>query len=203
VLGWWRGDGTAADSWGLNNGRWLGEPAYAPGRVGQALALRGGNAVGLGHDSTLLSGAGLGFAAWVSPEPGAEGALVSKYDPASGRGWQLRSLGGRLWFCAGPGHPGPCGGSVSQRLETGVALKPGQWTHIAVNASGERVELYLNGRRAAAGEVDLRFLEAVPADLVLGGPGWRGLLDEAIYATHLDTAALKALIAMPACVVGR
>lgn len=203
LLGWWRGDGTAADAWGLNNGRWLEAAAYAPGRVGQALAFTGGNALLLGHDSTLLSGQSLAFAAWLEPQSeGGGAAIVAKYDPATGRGWQLRSLPqGRLSFCTGAGRPGPCGGTAATHVEAAAALSAGQWTHIAVTAAHGRAEIYLNGRAAATGAVDLRFMEDVQADLVLGGAGWRGLLDEAVYYTHLDAATLRALVAMPACML--
>jgi hypothetical protein len=240
LLGWWRGDGTAADAWGMNHGRWSGTPdaatwrrheqvrapvagerrpatalpqegrlqqevavpPYAPGRVGQALRFSGGNTLTLGHDSTLLSGESVALSLWVKPE-GVAGVLASKYDAATGRGWQLRALpDGRLAWCTGSGQPGACGAQAGARLATLQPAAAGQWVQVAVTAAQGAGEIYINGRRVAAAAMNLRHLEAPPADMVLGGEGWRGLMDEVLYYSHLSPAGIRQLAAMPACMVG-
>lgn len=201
LLGWWRGDGTAADAWGLNQGHWLAAAAYAPGQVGQALRFTGANAVSVGHDSTLLSGMSVAVAFWLKPEAAGQAALIAKYNPASGRGWQVESRNdGGLEFCAGSGRPGACGAEAGTRLVAPGALTRGRWVHVAVAAANGRVVIYVDGRVAADAAMNLRHLEDVPTGMVLGGPGWRGLMDEAVYYSHLTAAGVAKLVAMRGCV---
>ena len=70
LVSWWAGEGSAADSYGTNNGTLQGGMGFVPGKVGQAFSFNGTNAdVVVAASSSLNVGAGSGLTieAWIKP----------------------------------------------------------------------------------------------------------------------------------------
>ncbi|MGA2866909.1 MAG: hypothetical protein ABSF95_20740 [Verrucomicrobiota bacterium] len=62
MIGWWPGDGSAADIVGVNDGTLMGSGTYAPGMVGQAFNFDGSGAcVELAPAWAFCAGAGCQF----------------------------------------------------------------------------------------------------------------------------------------------
>ena len=70
LVSWWAGEGSAADSYGTNNGTLQGGMSFAPGKVGQAFSFNGTNANVVVAASSSLNvgvGSGLTIEAWIKP----------------------------------------------------------------------------------------------------------------------------------------
>src|SRR5438093_8184681 len=54
LVGWWKGDGSASDALGSNNGSLFGDASFAPGVIGQAFSFDGYNdSVMIGNPAAL------------------------------------------------------------------------------------------------------------------------------------------------------
>src|SRR5262249_48292742 len=70
LVGWWKGEGNAGDTTGLNNGAAQGNLSYATGEVGQSLKLDGSTADIFCSSSPSLNvgtGGGLTIECWINP----------------------------------------------------------------------------------------------------------------------------------------
>jgi hypothetical protein len=70
LISWWAGEGSAADTFGLNNGTLVGGVTFAPGEVGQAFSFNGSSGyVSIAPSASLDVGQGQGLTieAWINP----------------------------------------------------------------------------------------------------------------------------------------
>ena len=154
LVGWWSGDGSAADLAGGNNGTVQGGTTFAAGEVGRAFQFDGSTGyVSIGNPGNLQLPSAITIDAWVNPrslKTGGLAAIVTKWaqdftDTANSDSyglWLISNNGTISLFSAihqpGGKEPGPQGGTIP--LNT--------WTHVAMtfdSASGQYV-LYVNGQ---------------------------------------------------------
>ncbi|HWG37487.1 MAG TPA: LamG-like jellyroll fold domain-containing protein [Terriglobales bacterium] len=186
LAGWWPGDGSADDGWGLNHGMLERGAGFVPGRLGQALHAFGYAQIRVLHDQSLLVKSGFALALWLRLQPVPTSTpLIAKASGADG--WQLVERND---------------GRVELRVGKTVLAAPrillGGWHHVAFSLSGHsNSTLYVDGVAAARGRLDLRRLSAPQADLILS----HGDFDEVAYYTGgISAATVRALARMPACV---
>jgi biopolymer transport protein ExbB len=110
--------------------------------IGKGARFLGTGAINVPASASLAikPGDSFTFSAWVkyaAPQPRA--ALYARHDGA-----------GKLVIGLAQGAPFvDIAGAAPLALTSPVALKPGQWSHIAVTADGKAVTLYVNGRSVA------------------------------------------------------
>ncbi len=140
LVGWWRGDGDAADQVSGKEGSLMGETAFGIGRVGQAFTMDGnGDGISLGNPACLHL-QDLTIEAWIrrssteraSYATGGHGAIVSC-------GW-----GGYFFWLHGSGY------LQFNRLGdysslSGPSIADTEFHHVAVTKSGTTVTFYLDG----------------------------------------------------------
>ena len=81
----WRGDGDARDSVGTNDGLLQGAVTFVPGKIGQAFAFNGTDAVSIPTSTTLNVTQGYTLAYWIkaSAWPASEVLVVNKWTSAA------------------------------------------------------------------------------------------------------------------------
>jgi len=163
LAGWWPGDGNANDVGGTNNGVLQGGAnASVAGLVGSSIALDGASGFVQIADSPALKPANVTVMCWArfsnldspgnTPSPGQqfivfkqnsritnfEGFLLSKEREAGGDvfAWTVTSAAGQ-----------------STRIESGEAIVPNVWYHIAAVRGPDFTQLYVNGRLEAVTNV--------------------------------------------------
>jgi PKD repeat protein len=218
LVGWWGGEGTAADlSGGARHGAFVGAAKFASGKVGQAFLLDGTNYVRINDDPAWRFGSG-GFTVelWAqldpSQDPGAA-VFVAHDTTSSSRKW--------IFWLHTQGHNSVLRGIPALRLHTSAfqsngtffgadiaaspfAPAPGQWYHLAITREpvimGGRVQLYINGNPVATqGDPWGEIADASPASLWIGAaetiqPRFKGLLDEvSIYRRALSASEIRAI----------
>jgi hypothetical protein len=212
LVGWWSGDGNAADLTGNFNGTAQGGTTYATGEVGQAFSFNGSSGyVSLGNPAGLNLTSGFTIAAWINPHaapPTSSGtnmaAVLTKwaqnFNPTSDTdtyGLWLRNNSGALTMFAaihqaGTSEPNIQGGSIS--LNT--------WTHVATTfdaASGQFV-LYVNGQSVASVDSPGAIVSSSHAVYIgqeastLPRP-FNGLTDEVqVFSRALSAAELQTIV---------
>ncbi|GDX80599.1 hypothetical protein LBMAG42_24100 [Deltaproteobacteria bacterium] len=189
MVGFWRGDGDATDSLGVNDGAWTGTSAYAAGMVGDAFDFDGlsgvsGAAVGLpagGDDRTLEL--------WVNPDalPSNEGIFAGYGDFATYEGSfvvGMVSWGG--WFFSQWGSS----------LAAGT-VPLSAWTHVAVTHTAGVTYVYING--TVAGATELAVSTVTDGSMVIGRIDDSRILDGKIdevgvYDRALTTDEVLAIV---------
>jgi hypothetical protein len=172
-----------------------GEPAFAPGRIGQAAVFDGKRYLDVGDV------AGFGFyhkfscAAWIYPTGGQGGTVLSHMtDEDQADGYSLVLKGGKLqvnlvkrWL------------DDAIRVETERSLPPEEWHHVLVSYDGSRVaggvRVYVDGKeeklRIVLDELNQDFWTNEPWRIGGGGGPkgrFRGLIDDVrIYERVLST----------------
>lgn len=204
TVGWWKGDGAANDSFGLNHGVLVGGLGFSSGQVGSAFNFTtGGQGVSIAPSSTLnvgAAGAGLTMEAWINPgETATQRPIFEYYDGVT--------LGAHFWInvsFVGFGGPASLYATVQPGTTATIIAVPGVvtagvWQHVAFTydrASGfER--LYLNGVEVAARAIGDVFVQTSPV-LNLGrrpgGESFVGQLDEmGLYNRALSAEELTAI----------
>ena len=134
---WWRAEGNAQDSIGLNHGALEGGTLYETGKVGQGFSFDGvDDLVAIPADGFPTGASDRTLEAWVKIDAlVAQEAYFAGYGlfGAMGASYNIGASFGRLYFSSwGPDLFGPQ-----------VAL--GQWHHVAVTNVGSLVTLYLDG----------------------------------------------------------
>ena len=84
MIGWWPGDGNAADVIGGNNGTLQGAVAFAPGMVGQAFSFDGSSYVDASDSNLPVGNSSATISAWIKTTQTGEPFFVS---------WGSRSYG--------------------------------------------------------------------------------------------------------------
>ena len=201
----WPADGTTDDAHDGSPAELKNGAKFAPGRVGQAFRLDGGNdfvrirQTSQGALSTIEGT----IAAWVKfAKVGVEMSIADRFSAGGKIGWRLfTEPGGHFVFCLAGGT-----GCVSST----TAASAGRWYHVAGVRTASDLVLYVNG--ASEGSKPLASpLAAEGADdhpiLNLGAslaPGafLAGLIDEVVlYRRGLNTTDVRQLVEAGRCVV--
>ena len=193
----------ASDSSGLGrNASLLNGPAFAAGRLGNALTLARTSSqyatLPAGVVSTLTD---FTIGAWV--RPGSLDTWARVFDFGSGTGTFMylttrNSPNGRPVFSI------KVGGGSEQQIVAGSALSTSAWTHVAVRLSGSTGTLYLNGV-ASGSNTAITFKPSDMGPTTLnylgksqfsGDPYYNGALDDfRIYSRALSAAEIETLAA--------
>jgi hypothetical protein len=198
LISWWAGEGSAADTFGLNNGTLVGGVTFAPGEVGQAFSFNGTSQyVDVPNSASLSPMNSLTLEVWIYPTQSAPyPSIIKKAGEGSQQqdGYSLEiDPGGVAFWVFVSGGSGWVGSAYA-------SLPLNQWSHLAGVYDGTNISIYLNGVLAgtpvhAPGQV-------VPSgnDLQIGhDPSnptgyFSGLIDEAsVYNTALSAAQIQAI----------
>jgi hypothetical protein len=227
LVSWWRGEGSAIDSWDHNKGELHGA-SFAPGEVGQAFLFNGVSdyvhipVAGNLPNATNLNvglGAGLTLDAWVNPSDVGNGHPVIEWSrPVGGAPY-----GVHLWI----GHPSrPPGYFYANIADTdgnwhvidspSSPVQPNVFQHIAVtyDTTTGLARLYLNGAVVTEANLgiftpqtsyELYFGERPPGDI--NSRYYAGLIDEIdVFSRALEPAEILAIYnagSAGKCVVNR
>lgn len=178
MVSWWTFDdlsgGVAIDRIGGNDGTLNGQPADAPGKVGNAISFSTADQhVVVAHDQSLEFGTnrGLTIDCWLRLDPPSQGigVLVEKWDAASRVGFRLFHRSRRLIFAYSDGTSSQFG------FIADFELPLSDWTFVAVT-----VDPVLNEGKVYMDDAPLPIGEFLPnslapagisnaADLLIGG----------------------------------
>jgi uncharacterized repeat protein (TIGR02543 family) len=144
LVSWWRGEGTAIDTQGRNNGTLQGGATYVPGLVGQAFNFEGSTAqyVSVPSSSSLNIYGTHSVSFWVKlttlPPAGKKYQVVSKWTNAAEHKQININADGKVYYYL---HGTTAGSGVT----TTAALQTGVWTHVAATYDGANMKIYING----------------------------------------------------------
>jgi len=206
IIGWWPGDGSAADIISTNNGTLIGDATYAAGLVGEAFSFDGSGAcVELPPVSAGLPQGTIEF--WFNLnswnwQAAANGMFLwsgTQYAPESGASWDWMGLGthscctttaGELMF-------GIFNGGW-QFAHSGVVPELSTWYHAAGTWGPAGLCIYVNGQLTGTGA----YTGGASSDIfynIIGSSSWPGsgidgLVDEvSIYNRALSAAEIAAI----------
>src|SRR5829696_1511496 len=131
ITGWWRGEGNAQDSFGANHGSFVGNVAYAPGRVGQAFQFapgQGGITAPASLSMHVGPGNGMTIEAWINPGQTNTQLPIAEYG-------DFFNIGAHFWInvtFGGLGGPGslygtPQVGTTDIIVAAPAVITPGIW----------------------------------------------------------------------------
>jgi hypothetical protein len=130
-----------------------GEASFAPGRGARAAALDGRRFLDCGDVGDFGFFDKFTLTAWIAPEAGAGGAILSRMvERAEDSGFASDSEGYRVQWAAGrvQVHLTKRWLDDALRVETEAAFEPGQWRHVAVVYDGSRlasgVKIFIDGQ---------------------------------------------------------
>jgi subtilisin family serine protease/subtilisin-like proprotein convertase family protein len=216
-VAWYRFDGNALDSVGVNHGVEIGSPGYAAGKVNQALLLDGVNDhVRMPASATLDFGAGIGltFEAWINPGDVGNARPLAEWNDGTGGGPNA-GVGAHLWLSHTDGNVGGPGSLYADLVDdagnshvfaTEVGLvQAASYQHVALTynrLSGEAA-LYLDGTQVAQTNFGNLLLQT-SSDLYLGhrpngaslaGTRFVGGLDEVgLFDRALSGCEIQAIV---------
>jgi hypothetical protein len=199
MVGYWTGNGTAADSVNGNDGTLVNGTTYDTGRVGQAFSLNGSDGYVDLPDATsnlVLNSAGT-IAAWVNPSVVGGNDIVAAF--GSGNGGQGIGLG--IFGGAGGVRIYHHYGEYDWQTNTAVAADT--WTHLAYTWDATTETVYLNGAFNVSRPRGT--FSYVPGHARIGHGFWGdganlfpGLIDEVrVYNTALTPGEVAALVPEP------
>ncbi len=195
LVGWWPGEGDAADMVGGNDGTLLNGTTFAPGKVGQALAFNGvDQSVSTSLDVQPIAMPSTTWEAWVFPTRvnyAVRQEILSddQSQDNSGPGRSVLIERGTANF----------GVSTGSGVWQPTSVTPNQWQHIAVIYTPNNIEFYKNGARFSLGSPPGD--QATDNTLQIGGLDgfanyYQGLIDEiSIYNRALSPVEIQALYA--------
>jgi hypothetical protein len=194
LVGWWTGDGDAADITGGHNGTLQDGVTFGTGRVGQAFSLNGafpsGAYVSVPHDPAFNFSNALTLEAWVKPTDGASRYIMTKGEDsfflAVGGDY---AAGNQLSFYLNNVSGGWLYGSSD-------LVTDGNWHHVAATYDGATINLYVDGRLESSFPRS-GIIPTGTSPVAIGArPGvnfFGGLLDEvAVYNRALSPEEIKA-----------
>lgn len=156
AVAWWPADGSVSEARAGHDAALVGGAGYAPGLVGDAFVLVGGDSR---VDLPAASASGLGdftIEFWLATTDGDDSAIVSGANASSSGGNTLliiHTAGGLAYFVdSEPSGVLP------------ILLNDGAWHHVALQREGDLVELYVDAVR-----VDSRAMPSTPLDFDSGG----------------------------------
>jgi hypothetical protein len=205
IIGWWPGDGSAADIVGANDGTLFGTATYAPGLVGEAFSFDGSGAcvelppvsAGL-PEGTIEFWCSLNSWNWQAAGNGMFLWSGTEYAPGSGAGWDWMDLGthpcctstGDLMFGIFDGG--------WQWAHSGVVPQTNAWYHVAGTWGPGGLCIYVNGLLMGINA----YTGGAPSDIVynlIGCTSWPnsgrdGLIDEvSLYNRALSASEIAAI----------
>ncbi|PYS89261.1 MAG: hypothetical protein DMF62_07595 [Acidobacteria bacterium] len=142
LVGYWPANGNADDIAGGNDGVLIGNAAFEPGYLDQAVSLDGINGYIEVPDSRELSFTGpFTVQASIKIENDAvQQAVVEKYDEPGLNGYALRLIDGKVVAVV-------CNPSVRSEKVTGAtAITTGVWHRVAAVYDGNNIKVYLDGK---------------------------------------------------------
>jgi RHS repeat-associated protein len=185
---WWRGERTARDEVSNNVGTVSPGVDYAPGEVADGFLFEGGF-VEVPHSTALEFGDAMTIEGWVRPNAGF-GVILSKSVL-----WILEYLAasGQMSFSMNP-----AGGGVGRGVESpAFAVPTGEWTHIAVVADGNTLQMFVNGvpgSPAPGLHAGTNLAPLMLGAFTGGGQSFGGNLDElSIYARALTADEIRGI----------
>ena len=199
MISWWKAEGNALDSAGVNNGVVQGGAGYAAGEVGQAFSLDGSSGCVEIPDAPGLRPASLTVEAWVLL--GSTSGLRTVFAKPVGAGPNDSYT---LWLSDGTLNGIVCDVTgCGAQLAARTPLSTGTWYHVAytVHAGAQQQALYVNGVQVASGATtrsagyDTQPL-LLGRDTESGTPNYflQGCIDEAaIYNRALTPAEIASI----------
>ena len=142
MIGWWTGDGTAADFANGHDGTLQNGATYGAGQVGQAFQLDGSNDfVDVASVPELNVGTGdFTIDLWVNFDSvSGEQTIFEKWDGSPG--WTLSKRDGILFAI----------GNESSNIETDSGPSAGHWTHYAARRGSGSLAIFVDGELQATG----------------------------------------------------
>jgi hypothetical protein len=198
LVGWWQGEGDAADVTGTNGGSLQGGATFASGEVGQAFVFDGSTGcVVVSNSPSLQITNQLTIEAWINTRStSVDGSIVSKVGGSGGNnGYQMTLTGNALKaLFNSPGAPWP-----SAVLSSSVPIAPGTWNHVAFTFDQSAMKLYFNGQPIATNIVGPAAINTSSSNLRIGDDDsnntpFNGWIDEAsIYNRALSAAEIAAI----------
>jgi Concanavalin A-like lectin/glucanases superfamily/Immunoglobulin I-set domain/NHL repeat len=196
LVSWWAGEGNAADTLGLNNGRLVGGVTFTNGEVGQAFSLNGSSQyVDVPNNPTLNPALSLTLEAWVYPTQFIGSLPIMKKageGSAQQDGYALEIDGGNLLFAGDVGGNWFTAGMAPMTLN--------QWSHVAAVYDGTNAFMYINGVLVGSGSNVPGPITPSGNDLHIGhdpsNPSryFSGLIDEAgLYTNALSASQVQAI----------
>jgi hypothetical protein len=200
VVGWWAGEGNAADSSGTNHGALINGAGFAPGQVGQAFNLDGSSQyVDVPNFAGLNPTSSVSLEVWIYPR--GFGSPASPIIKKAGQDW-MTSGGYTLEIAGSSGVVfGVYLSGAAGWTTTSVAPVPlNQWSHVVGVFDGTSLLVYLNGSLASVPTSTPGLILPSSNHLQIGhDPSdssrfFNGLIDEAtVYSTALSAAQVQAL----------
>ena len=200
IVSWYKGEGTADDAVGANNGTLVNGATFAPGMVGQAFSFDGiDDYVDLGNAASLDIPGSLTIEAWVNYTTlDSYKYLVADFTGGGTSQGSIGILDNSHFFW----YQSMTDGSSIQ-VEGAMPLVAGQWYHVAAvrDDVAKTITLYVNGvedgRASYAGTaVALQQTKVVGTSQPVGFPGdfFHGRIDEpSIYSRPLTAAEIKSI----------
>ena len=149
MISWWKAEGNALDSVGVNNGALQGGAGYAAGEVGQAFSLDGSSGCVEIPDAPGLRPASLTVEAWVLFD--STSGLRTVFAKPVGTGPNDSYT---LWLNDGTLNGIACDVTdLGAQLAARTPLTTGTWYHVAytVDDGAQQQALYVNGVQVAIG----------------------------------------------------
>jgi len=165
LLGYWDldkgfGDVAPDQSGNDHNGRLINDAVWVDGKFGHAVELREDGKIVVPHADSLNTPDSLTLMFWLLPDS-LKGSIISKTGA-----YQVSFMNGQIvWIQQG------------QPMLRTPQLKKLEWTHVAFTFDGNTLKAYLNGELVSTRDLPLP-LPVSDNDLVMGGDGFRGILDE-------------------------
>ena len=149
LVSWWRGEGTATDTQGRNNGTLQGGATYIPGLVGQAFNFDNATAqyVSVPSSSFLNIYGTHSVSFWVKlttlPPASKAYYVVSKWTNAAEHKQININADGKVFYYL-------FGTTAGSGVSSTAALQTGVWTHVAATYDGAAMKIYINGALSAS-----------------------------------------------------